>query len=88
MRHFVQWQSTGQLAFELPTRALSGSITGSIYNNNGGITGVSASFSTSSINTTIQTAVSAAAMSVVVAGSITLAVVNVTHDSDHRRTGE
>lgn len=71
MRHFVQFQSTGFLSFELPTRALSGSITGSIYNNNGGITGVSASFTTSSINTTIQTAVSAAAMSVVVAGSIT-----------------
>ena len=71
MRHFCQFQSTGFLSFELPTRALSGSITGSIYNNNAGITQLSASFTTSSINTTIQTAVSAAAMSVVVAGSIT-----------------
>lgn len=70
MRHFVQFQSTGFLSFELPTRALSGSITGSIFNSNAGITGVSASFTTSSINTTVQTAVSAAAMSLVVAGTI------------------
>ncbi len=71
MRHFVQFNSTGQLSFELPTRALSGSITGSIFNSNAGITAASASFTTSSINTFIQTAVSSAAMSVIVAGSIT-----------------
>jgi hypothetical protein len=70
MRHFIQFQSTGFLSFELPTRALSGSITGSIYNNNAGITQLSASFTTGSINTTVQTAVSAAAMSLVVAGTI------------------
>lgn len=71
MRNFIQFQSTGQLSFELPTRALSGSITGSVYNNRAGVTAVSASFTTSSINTILQTAVSGGAMSFIASGAIT-----------------
>ena len=36
-RNFIQLYNQGSLVFELPTKAVAGSLTGSIYNNNGSL---------------------------------------------------